>query len=427
MTGMIRRLVFSSAMHLVIAAGVSGVAAYVYLIVVARSVGPSEYSQFSLFWSVAVIAGLGLFLPLEQETSRVEASAQTKTANTQRVIVLSVSFGAVIAAVALCVVLVLTEVPSAQHQPQALVFAIIATLVGYCVQFPVRGVLAGRGQLTSYAVIIGSEGALRICLAIVISLVFPGSLGALAGVVAIASAASVIPALISRRRRAGGTSRASILVFGTGVARLVAAALMVQLLMNFPPLLAYLTTGGSSAVPGVLLAAVSLARIPIFVYQSMQGAILPRIARAIAQSDVTRVRRICILLISGCFVVASLWTALLGLVGPALIRILFGRAFEIPQGELAIVVGALGLLLVAMVTSDCVMATGGHTFVTLSWMVGVLVAITVAGTLHDVILRSTLPVACGALMALAILLVVLVVRIRAIRVPRTKFVNRSEA
>jgi hypothetical protein len=50
--------------------GTSAVATYVYLIVVARALGPELYASFSGFWAVVVILGAGVYLPIEQETGR---------------------------------------------------------------------------------------------------------------------------------------------------------------------------------------------------------------------------------------------------------------------------------------------------------------------------------------------------------------------
>ena len=50
--------------------GAAALATYVYLIVVARAVGPAEYAAFSAFWAVVVIIGTGVYLPVEQESAR---------------------------------------------------------------------------------------------------------------------------------------------------------------------------------------------------------------------------------------------------------------------------------------------------------------------------------------------------------------------
>ena len=50
---------------------VAGLAVYGYLVLAKRGMTLEEWSQFSAFWSVALVVGFGFFLPLEQESSRL--------------------------------------------------------------------------------------------------------------------------------------------------------------------------------------------------------------------------------------------------------------------------------------------------------------------------------------------------------------------
>ena len=49
----------------------SGLLVYAYLAIIARSVSAAEYAYFGAFWSLALVAGFGVFLPIEQETARL--------------------------------------------------------------------------------------------------------------------------------------------------------------------------------------------------------------------------------------------------------------------------------------------------------------------------------------------------------------------
>src|SRR3954469_9651377 len=49
----------------------SGLLINAYLAIVARSLTASEYAYFGAFWSLAQVAGFGMFLSIEQQTARL--------------------------------------------------------------------------------------------------------------------------------------------------------------------------------------------------------------------------------------------------------------------------------------------------------------------------------------------------------------------
>ncbi len=393
------------------AAVVSGGASYVYLIVVAQAVGPIEYSTFSLFWSLAVITGLGLFLPVEQELARLGSTA-TSTGRRPLGLVAGVTVLVVVLAAlaASAAVIALSGAPTADAG--LLVMAVAGALVGYGMHYPVRGVLSGLRSLSRYAIVLAAEGALRILLALVVALLVPDALLALSLVVALAAAGSALPFLWTAIVGLRGV-RTSWLSFGAGVGRLVVAALVVQLLLNFPPVVAFLASdGGDTAIPGVLLAALTLARIPVFVYQAMQAAVIPSIAAHAARGESRRARRLAFGAAGAGFVAATLWTAVLALLGPAGIRLLFGERFAVDSTTLVLVGAAVGTLLVAIILSDSVTAVGGHGAASVIWVVAGTLAVVGALVSPDVVVASTLPVALAAALAAVALALVLGARTR---------------
>ncbi|OLT12551.1 hypothetical protein BJF78_24160 [Pseudonocardia sp. CNS-139] len=49
----------------------SGLLINVYLAIIARNLTAAEYAYFGAFWSLAQVAGFGMFLAVEQETARL--------------------------------------------------------------------------------------------------------------------------------------------------------------------------------------------------------------------------------------------------------------------------------------------------------------------------------------------------------------------
>ena len=49
----------------------SGLLVNAYLAIIARTISAAEYAYFGAFWSLALVTGFGMFLPIEQETARL--------------------------------------------------------------------------------------------------------------------------------------------------------------------------------------------------------------------------------------------------------------------------------------------------------------------------------------------------------------------
>ena len=105
---------------------------------------------------------------------------------------------------------------------------------------------------------------------------------------------------------------------------LIGTMLLAQVLINAAVISVRLLSPGDPAVVGALLAAAVLARVPLFVFTSLQTSLLPGLAGAIAAGDRARFRR---LLARSCGVVAVLGVAgglLATILGPWLTQVLFG-------------------------------------------------------------------------------------------------------
>jgi len=120
-----------------------------------------------------------------------------------------------------------------------------------------------------------------------------------------------------------------------------------------------------------------LARVPLFVFTSLQTSLLPGLAGAIAAGDRARFRR---LLSRSCAVVAVLGIA--GglpavILGPWLTQVLFGARAVLGNAAFGwLAIGTLCYML-AMVLGQGAMALGRHRDQLLSWVAGVAVLIVI--------------------------------------------------
>jgi O-antigen/teichoic acid export membrane protein len=188
---------------------------------------------------------------------------------------------------------------------------------------------------------------------------------------------------------------------------LIATMLLAQVLMNAAVISVRVLSPGSPAVVGALLAAAVLARVPLFVFTSLQTSLLPGLAGAIAAGDRARFRR---LLRRSCAVVVVLGIA--GglpaiILGPWLTQVLFGAQPVLGNAAFGwLAIGTLCYML-AMVLGQGAMALTRHRDQLLSWVAGVAVLVVITTGPGQVTTRVVTAYAAGCATVALILAVVL--------------------
>lgn len=405
-----RAAAHSSSVHLALAAGFSGIGTYLFLAFVARSLDEAGYSDFAVFWSLTVIAGLGLFLPIEQETSRLIVGRTSVSRGTPILRVAVVSGLAITGIGAVALILFTPVVSEFTRDTTSVSLALLLSFVGYSVQFPVRAVLGATSRLSRYALLVATEGAARLALACV---VFVAALNnVLIACLTVAGASLVSLMLVERRTLVDGFAfRVEPVRFLAGAGRLIAGGIVFQVLLNLPPVLAAGAGGDNEPNAGQVLVALTLARIPIFVYQSVQAAVLPRLARLWSRAE-PGFARAAALFLSAVAIVVGAWAIVMMTLGRTLTRWGFGVEYLVSWEVLGFVVFGVSLLTLALVISDTLLVTGAHASVVATW--GIAAVVTTVTVLFDVLApgQSTqLPVISGAGAGLLSGTALLVVRI----------------
>lgn len=384
----------------VLAAVLSGVGSYILLIVVAKSTSAAEYSDFAVFWSLTVTVGLGFYYPLEQETAReVAGSAKSTGAGFARFVFGSA--GVITLLTGLIALLLFTPWGAEYVGGPGLVLALIASFVGYALQFPVRGMLSGSHKTTSYSSIIAVEGVIRVALPLTLVLVGLTSVVAFALVVAIAAATAVVPVFLVRDRSWLAHNHAAGRIFASRVARLVVAAFSIQLLLNSGTLLARgFGEGVDALLAGQILACLSIARIPVFGYQVLQILYLPRLAAEWKTKNAAGVRSILAAALVAAALVGAAIISVMALLGQWAIGLLFDAGLVLSREGIVLVSLGVSIFILALVVSDGAIAIGNHTLVLRSWMLAVILAAIPALLVDDTLLRATTPLIVGSTAAL---------------------------
>lgn len=390
---------------------VAGVGSYVLLILVAKNVSAAGYADFAAFWSIAVTIGLGVYFPIEQETARDFSGREPQPRSALRRV--AFGFAALITALLIVVSIALAFVPAAVTfvGSPALLGALGVAFLGYLVQFPTRGLLSGARRTGSYAATIATEGVLRVVLPAIVALTGTAEPAVYALTVGIAAALSVVPALATRDRGWLASPDARLSLFASRSARLIVAALTIQLLLNSGVLIARSFDAADPALAGQILTCLSIARIPVFAYQAAQVLYMPRVAAAWKAGELAAARRLvalAALIVVGVGVVAVVGMALLG---PWVIGLFFSPDLVLPTGPLVVLTAGVSLFLLAQVLSDATLASGGHSILLAGWLVGLATAVVTLAVVPDPVFRAILPLGVGSLVSCAVFAVALARRL----------------
>jgi O-antigen/teichoic acid export membrane protein len=158
--------------------------------------------------------------------------------------------------------------------------------------------------------------------------------------------------------------------------------------------------GHASPQVGAYLAALSLARLPLFALSPLAVLVVPRIAFAMQAGDVSAGRRV------GIFYTGAAFAAGVGIVivavgsGPALLRMVFGPEFSIQPASVAAVAIASGCWLAAAAATGAATAVGRPALPAIGWTAGLLIALLVAALSgFEPQRRTDAAIAAGALVA----------------------------
>ena len=382
----------------------SGLLVNAYLAIIARSVSAAEYAYFGAFWSLALVAGFGVFLPIEQETARLMQIPDRPRGLLRAALLTAAQLAAVqvvvVAAAAPWLVRALGG-----HPVSVVAMALLCVISAG--QFVVRGALIGMDRMGRYALIILIDTLLRVTFAAGVALLAgdPGSPAfawTLVAAIGLAHAPQLY-LLATRRTRIGqvpamGTHTVTVPEVRRAVAPLLLGSLCAQLLLNGPPVLIPALAQNELEVTraGQFLAAFTLARVPLFLVVPLQTALLPMLTALLYSGDRSALRRVMLRIALG---LAALGVAalLLGyLVGPLLVGLIFGDAYVLGGRDVALlavgVAAHIGLVLVTQV----LVAAVRHRLVAWSWLSGVAVAAVILFTVPDLLLGAELAFLAGS-------------------------------
>lgn len=380
----------------------TGVAAYGFLAVTGRALGPDRFGALSVLWTLGFLLGNGACLPIEQEVSRALASRAARGVGgaplVRRATIGTLGFAGVLVVGALIAGPWLVD--DLFDGEVALLAGLVLLLAGYTIEYLVRGVLAGNSRFAPYGLLLGSEGGSRLLVAAVLAAAGVSTAGPYGIVLGLAPFVGVAVALRSREGLVTPGPPAPWRELTRAFGWLLAGSLFAQAVVNAGPILVELLgTAADDDVTGQFLASLVIARIPVFLFQGVQAALLPRLSGHAGAGQVHdlawETRRLVVAIGALCVVAtAGAW-----LLGPTVVGWAFGDAFALENRDLALLAAASCVYLLGLTLSQALIALRQQARVAVGWGVGVVALGAVAFAGEDLLLRVELGFLAGAVCA----------------------------
>ena len=389
---------------------IAGISSYAFFKVGQEALGKDDFKPIVALWFATFILAPGFFLPLEQELGRAVAERRALGQGGQPVVKRIVPLGLSLAAVVIITVLALSPwITSEFFEGYGIVTAaLIIAFASYAPAHLARGICSGSGRFNSYGVVMGADGLVRIIGCLVLFALGVEAVGPYALLIALAPLVGVGYVTARRDLTTEPGPPASWNEVTPNLGWLLIGSVLAAGLVNAGPIaIDLLARPDESERVTQFGNGVLMARVPLFLFQAVQAALLPRLARLAAQGDLTEFRagfRRLMIVVAAVGVSGTVGAFLLG---PTALEIVYDGGLD--RRTLTLLAFGSAVYMVALATAQAVIALHGHARVALGWTCGMAAFVLVTWLSSD---ELYLRVELGLVASSAAALVVFVVSLR---------------
>jgi len=371
--------------------------AYLFQVYGGRELGTEAFAPVSVLWTLFFILGTVLLIPVEQYVTREVASGRKVIPHDLLPVIAMAAISSVLGAGFVLVTLDRFFEGSIQYA-----FQIVLLMVGYSLLFVGKGVLAGRRRFADVGWLLIVETVVRLA----------------AGVVAIRLAASAESlgwamvlggfAVLGLRwwRFDSGDDRPPAAAAPRFLGEYVGGAASSQILLGAAPI-AVGILGADPELVSIVFVTFTLYRAPMTLILNLQGRILPYLFGLSSSGNLVQLARISRSVVFGGALLALLGAAVGWLVGPDVVRLLFGEEFAPSSMVAMFAAGGVMAAAAAQIAGQILVAEARTRRLAMAWSGGLLaavVALLVLGGDPDVRVASSFAVGEGtALLLMAVL------------------------
>jgi O-antigen/teichoic acid export membrane protein len=353
---------------------VVGLASFAFFRVGTLALGSEEaFKPVVSMWFATFALAPGFFLPLEQELGRAISARRAVGQGGRPVLVRVLALGAALAVIVSITLLALGPWLADNYfgGSWAMVVALIVSIAAYAPTHLARGVCSGSGRFRSYAVVLGSDGLVRIGLCLALAALGVTAVGWYGFAVALAPLLGVVLVASRGQLHTDAGPEATWNEVTPNLGWLLLGSVMAAGLVNAGPIATNLLAGGDEeALVTRFGYGVILARVPLFLFQAVQAALLPRLSRLAASGEMAEFRnglKRLLLVVVG---VGVLGTVGAWLLGPFAVELLYDAALS--RRTLAVLALGSAFYMLGLAIAQAVIALHGHALVALGWTIGMI-------------------------------------------------------
>jgi O-antigen/teichoic acid export membrane protein len=353
---------------------ISGVATYAFFKIGNVALGgDEEFKPISDMWFATFALAPGFFLPLEQELGRALSHRRARDEGGLPVVRRVAALGLAITSAVLLAILIASPLIASQYFDGNwwMLAALATAFVAYAPAHMARGICAGMGRFRSYAYVMGSDGIVRIAACLTLAAIGIQSPGPYGFAVALAPLVAVVAVGLRGELSTEPGPEAEWHEVTQNLGWLLMGTAFAAGLLNAGPVAASILADESQAELVTQFGyGVLLARIPLFLFQAVQAALLPRLARLAARGELDEFRAGLTRLIQ--LVAAVGVTGTLGafVIGPFVIETVYDATLS--GRTLAMLALSSAIYMACIATAQAVIALRGHALVALGWGIGVV-------------------------------------------------------
>ena len=383
---------------------IAGISAYIFFKIGQQALGQDGFKPIVAMWFIAFALAPGFFLPIEQEVSRAIAHRRALGQGGLPVIKRIAPLAIIILLTLVVVIAVFSSSISANmFEGYGMVtFCLVLTLVSYAPMHLARGICSGTGRFGAYGIIIGADGAVRVIGCAVLWLAGVTHVGPYAFMIGFSPIVGVIAVGLAGKLRVDDGPEATWSEVTPNLGWLLMGSLFAAALVNAGPITVDIL--GNSEPAEVVTRfgnAVIFARIPLFLFQAVQAALLPRLAKLAAQrnlSEFSRGFRQLMILVCGVGVVGTIGAFL---VGPQVLDLVYQGGID--RRTMTLLALASAMYMVGLATAQAVIALRGHAIVALGWFASFSGFVLIAWlSSNDLYLRVELALVGSSLIAIVV-------------------------
>ena len=383
---------------------IAGISAYIFFKIGQQALGQDGFKPIVAMWFIAFALAPGFFLPIEQEVSRAIAHRRALGQGGLPVIKRIAPLAVIILLILVVVIAIFSSrISTNMFEGYGIVtFCLVLTLVSYAPMHLARGICSGTGRFGAYGIIIGADGAVRVIGCAVLWLAGVTHVGPYAFMIGFSPIVGVVAVGLAGKLRVDDGPEATWSEVTPNLGWLLMGSLFAAALVNAGPITVDIL--GSSEPAEVVTRfgnAVIFARIPLFLFQAVQAALLPRLAKLAAQrnlSEFSRGFRQLMILVCGVGVVGTIGAFL---VGPQVLDLVYQGGID--RRTMTLLTLASAMYMVGLATAQAVIALRGHAIVALGWFASFSGFVLIAWlSSNDLYLRVEMALVGSSLIAIVI-------------------------